>query len=173
MLVGVGDQLDAAGNLRAYEDFGTADFALMVGPPPEDQPFGQATYVPPDCTYSSAGAAAAEVAAHAAAALALSSHVARNYSGASATQVPDWLFKAQELLAYSVAVSPVDKPGVGTDFKQKLGVRDVLHLLDASLRCVRFSGSCPRVNTAWTPVPSSTSTVASSHPCHACVPHIH
>jgi hypothetical protein len=125
VLVGVGDQVDPATNtLVAYRDFGTADYALMVGPPPATRPFGQATTLPPSCTYTTAAAPAAEVAAHAAAALALSSHVAINHSASGDVQARDWIMKAQELLSYSISVAPISRPGSGTDAAQRLGVRE-------------------------------------------------
>jgi hypothetical protein len=69
--------------------------AMQVGPP--DQKYGQPTRVAPACTWTSPTAPAAEVAAHAAAALALSSHVTLNQSAAAVgtAQAADWLFKAQ------------------------------------------------------------------------------
>lgn len=124
VLIGVGDQLDPqTGELLAYQDFGTADAALRVGPPPAENEFGQATTVAPQCTYSTAAAPAAEVAAHAAAALALAGHVARNHSAAGVGQQKDWTAKAQKLLGYSMTVAPIGRPGTGSDFAQRHGVR--------------------------------------------------
>jgi hypothetical protein len=70
VLVGVGDQINPNnGTLLTYSDFGTADRALMVGPRPADNISGQPTTIPPTCTYTTPDKPAAEVAAHAAAAL--------------------------------------------------------------------------------------------------------
>ena len=52
VLVGVGDQLNDAGGLLAYEDFGPAHTALAAGPPPASNRFGQPTSVAPECTFS-------------------------------------------------------------------------------------------------------------------------
>jgi hypothetical protein len=124
VLVGVGGQINPANDtLYAYQDFGTADRALMVGPPPADNKFGQPTTVAPECSWSSSGKPAGEVAAHAAAALALASHVAFNHTVMGTALRNDWLLKAQALLDHSMRVSPIQRPGSGTDVLQRHGVR--------------------------------------------------
>jgi hypothetical protein len=126
VLVGVGDQINPKNNtLYAYQDFGTADRALMVGPPPTTNEFGQATTVAPECSYSSSAKPAAEVAAHAAAALVLASHVALNHSQTGRELRNDWVLKAQELLDLSLQVAPLQRPGTGSDFARKHGVRSL------------------------------------------------
>ena len=140
VLVGVGDQLESqTGKLLAYEDFGTADAALKVGEP--SKKFGQATTVAPQCTYTTPEKPAAEVAAHAAAALALAGHVSRNHSAVDGKmQQADWTLKAQKLLDYSMKAAPIGRPGTGTDFAKRLGVRHVIASLCSVVPVTRASG---------------------------------
>jgi hypothetical protein len=151
LLVAIGDQSDPrdAASLMTYSDYGAAPRALQAGPPLFKG--GVPEPVPPVCTYADATKGAAEVAAHAAAALALASGVVKGLrGGVDETTRTTFIAQAESLLAYSLKLAPtasakpagVDatdpRPAPGS--AAKFGVRcpcTAMHAAPATLRVAR------------------------------------
>lgn len=98
---------------------------LQVGPPLTE--FGQKTPVNPKCTYTTDEKPAAEVAAHAAAALALAAQSIKLYGPDNDQMITprSMLDAAEAMLQYSTKKAPFNKKyeGNATDVAQKHGVR--------------------------------------------------
>ena len=120
LLVGIGDGR-TDGRLTTYKDFGDAERAFAIGDPPKDDPFGPQTRVPATCTYADPTQPSAEVAAHAAAALALGTMAVQNMTR-DADITEGWLEAAESMYEWSVELAP---PGGRRQSQLKTAARDV------------------------------------------------
>ena len=122
LLIGVGDQMTETADpvsLLTYSDFAGAPDALAVGPPDESiiprrnnitdlntDNLPKQT-VAPECSWADDGASpAADVAAHAAAALALGYAAMDKLTKTGDIDLESWVTTAEELLEYSTDMAP-------------------------------------------------------------------
>jgi hypothetical protein len=109
LLLGIGDGVNTTSDsLLMYSDFGVAMNALAIGPRPEEDPFGPFTTVKPTCSHATPDAPAVEVAAHAAAALALAAKAVPEFSTIGKEKATMYITKAESLLKFSIAKAPLD-----------------------------------------------------------------
>jgi hypothetical protein len=118
LLIGIGDQMNSTArppSLLMYSDYGAAPRALAVGDPKPiggvPDPFGPKSPVAPQCSFAGEQGAA-EVAAHAAAALALASGVLKRYTRGHDTDLQDFINQAISLFEYSERLAPTSNNAV-------------------------------------------------------------